>query len=67
MDYKTIWENIVAFFTAIGFICNWAISTARKTRNYFGLALLPWLSERGIDIKIPNLQLPAMPATGQLD
>ncbi|BAS54250.1 hypothetical protein NIES2135_05000 [Leptolyngbya boryana NIES-2135] len=67
LDYKTIWENIVAFFTAISFVCNWAISTGRKTRNYFNNVLSPWLEGFGISIKSPTLQLPALPATVQLD
>ncbi|MBD1856580.1 MULTISPECIES: hypothetical protein [Leptolyngbya] len=67
LDYKTIWENIVAFFAAIGFVCNWGISTGRKTRNYFNNVLSPWLEGFGINIKIPALQLPTMPTTAQLD
>lgn len=66
-DYRQVWSDAIALLSLIGFICNWAISTARKTRNYFDLALLPWLEGFGINIKIPTLQLPMMPATVQLD
>lgn len=63
IDYQRVWADAIAFFALIGFVYGWAISTGRNARNYFDLALLPWLNQRGISIQIPTIELPSLPAT----
>jgi hypothetical protein len=63
IDYQRAWADVIAFFALIGFVYNWAISIARNARNYFDLALLPWLERRGISVQLPAIDLPALPST----
>jgi hypothetical protein len=66
LDHKRVWNDAIAFFALIGFVYGWAISTGRNARNYFDLALLPWLEQRGVSIQIPTIELPVLPST-QID
>lgn len=62
IDHRQIWKDAIAFFTFIGFVCNWAVSMGRNARNYCDLALLPWLNDRGISVHLPAIDLPKLPA-----
>lgn len=61
VDYQRVLQDAIAFFALIGFVYNWAISTGRNARNYFDLAILPWLNQRGIEIQLPTIELPMLP------
>ncbi|BAU13757.1 hypothetical protein LEP3755_42980 [Leptolyngbya sp. NIES-3755] len=66
VNYRQIWQDAIALWAMLGFICNWVILTGRNTRNYFDGAILPWLNGFGISLSLPTLQLPALPQT-QID
>lgn len=59
-DYQRVWSDAIAFFTFLGALCNWFIGTGRNTRNYFDSAIVPWLSDRGISVQLPAIDLPTM-------
>ncbi|MBD1859320.1 MULTISPECIES: hypothetical protein [Leptolyngbya] len=67
LDHKRVWNDVIAFFAAIGFICGRAISTGRNTRNYFDNAIVPWLNNFGISIALPSITLPSLPASPTLN
>ncbi|BAS57218.1 hypothetical protein NIES2135_34270 [Leptolyngbya boryana NIES-2135] len=66
LDYQRVWNDAIAFFAAIGFICPSADEADRNARSYFDGAIVPWLNSFGISVSLPTLQLPAMP-TAQID
>lgn len=60
-------KDFIWFFEMLGTAAVWVVNAGRSTRNYFDAALTPWLNSFGISVKLPTLQLPAMPSTAQLN
>lgn len=58
IEWQQSWNDAIAFFELIGSVCFWLISTGREARNYFDIAVLPWLSDLGISVTLPVLELP---------
>ncbi len=65
INFGQLIKDVTWLFGVIGFCYTWTIATARNTRTYCDTVLFPWLSSFGINIKLPSIQLPAMPSTAQ--
>ncbi|MBD1847626.1 hypothetical protein H6F89_30360 [Cyanobacteria bacterium FACHB-63] len=55
VNYEKIWQDLIALLTFVAAVCDWGIEAGRNARTYFDLALLPWLSDRGISVKLPTM------------
>lgn len=64
-DYQRVWQDLIAVFTLIGSICRWLSALGRNAQRYCNESLLPWLTERGVTLKLPIVTLPALPTTVQ--
>ncbi|WP_430687921.1 hypothetical protein [Leptolyngbya sp. AN03gr2] len=63
VNHHQMWQDLIAMFTLIGSISNWLVNASRNARKYCDLALLPWLSKYGVQLSIPTIDLPRMPAS----
>ena len=63
VDYAAIAADLVALFAFLSGVGSWFIAVGRQSRNYFNLAIAPWLERRGVSVSLPTLDLPRLPAT----
>lgn len=54
IDYSTIWQDAIAFFTLIGRFYQWSMSLGRTSRAYADSTVIRWLNAQGVSVALPN-------------